>query len=116
MGKLEAHPAEGAGGQAVDVNDEAQWVTNGFECGDVVVLHSLTVHQERDNLTGNRLRLSCDFRYQPMSHPVREDSLMPHLAGMPVWEDFYADWAEDDPIKYYWKEWDFTVTPRRPRG
>ena len=110
-GTLDVHPAEGAGGRAVDVENNTPWVGGDFDCGDVLILHSLTIHQGRDNLSGNRLRLSCDYRYQPRSHPVREDSLLPHMSWL-TWEDIYPGWAEDDPVKDYWKTWDLDITKR----
>lgn len=111
QGKLEDKAGVGAGGRQVDVMDDAVWVGGDYACGDVIFLHSLTVHQGRDNLS-DRLRLSCDFRYQPRSDRVRSDSLEAHL-GVLSWEDLYAGWADDDPVKYYWKEWDLDVFERQ---
>ena len=79
-------------------------------CGDVLYLHSLTVHQGRDNRS-NRVRLSCDYRYQPRSHSVRSDSLIPHL-NILTWDDIYTNWDSDDPVKYYWNAWDLNVFSR----
>lgn len=109
-GQLETQKAEGAGGRGVNLDENTHWVAAPMVCGDVLFLHSLTVHQGRDNQS-KRLRLSCDYRYQPRSHPIREDSLHPHLHCL-TWEEIYADWPEDDPVKYYWKNWDLTITPR----
>ena len=41
-----------------------QWVTTTFRPGDLVVFASMTLHKGQPN-TSDRLRLSCDFRYQP---------------------------------------------------
>ncbi len=109
-GMMDVHEAKGAGGRAVDVDRESQWFSGDFSGGDVLILHSMTVHQGRDNQTADRLRLSVDYRYQPLSHPIREDSLLPHMGGID-WEEIYADWAADDPTKYYWKDWDLDVRP-----
>jgi ectoine hydroxylase-related dioxygenase (phytanoyl-CoA dioxygenase family) len=79
-------------------------------CGDVLFLHSLTVHQGRDNRS-DRLRLSCDYRYQPRSHPVRADSLEPHLHWL-TWDEIYEHWPNDTPVKLYWQNWDLDITPR----
>ncbi len=49
--------------------------------------------------------------YQPLSHPVRADSLLPHM-GWIDWEEVYADWKADDPVKYYWQDWDLDVQQR----
>ena len=71
-------------------------------CGDVIMFHSLTVHQGRDNVTEDTIRLSISNRYQPVSEPVDKLALGPHW-GWAEWEELYADWAPDDPLKYYWK-------------
>ena len=41
-----------------------QWVTSTYRPGDLVVFASMTLHKGQPN-TSDRLRLSCDFRYQP---------------------------------------------------
>ena len=104
-GLLDTVEAVGAGGRGVEVEAGAAWVGGDYACGDVILLHSLTIHQGRDNLSGNRLRLSCDFRYQPRSHPLRADSLEPHM-GWLSWDEVYADWDEEDPVRYYWRGWE----------
>ena len=83
--------------------------------GDVLICHSLTAHQGQDNESGDRLRISLDYRYQPMSHPVREDSLEPHM-HFTDWEDIYAKWDADDPLKYYWRTWDLQINPAHSVG
>lgn len=93
--------AEGAGGNGVGVDSEEAWVAGPMAAGDILVFHSLTVHQGRDNLT-DRVRLSADFRYQPASETVHQRSLEPHL-GLMSWDELYSDWDEQDSLKYYWK-------------
>lgn len=110
-GMQAVQPAEGAGGNAVEVAPETTWANGDFNCGDVLFIHSLSVHQGRDNLSTNQLRLSCDFRYQPLSHPVRSDSLIPHM-GWLNWEEIYHDWPAADPLKYYWENMDLNVVER----
>lgn len=110
LGKLEDKEAVGAGGRQVDVAENATWVGGDYASGDVIFLHSLTVHQGRDNLS-DRLRVSCDYRYQPRSHPVRADSLEPHMGWM-RWADVYREWEEGDAVKYYWRGWDLDVFER----
>ena len=41
-----------------------QWVTSTYRPGDLIVFASMTLHKGQPN-TSDRLRLSCDFRYQP---------------------------------------------------
>ena len=107
LGNLDTQKAEGAGGRGVDIDAETRWATSPMACGDVLYLHSLTIHQGRDNNT-NRVRLSCDYRYQPRSHSVRSDSLVPHL-NILTWEEIYAGWQADDPVKYYWNAWNLDI-------
>ncbi|MEE2830810.1 MAG: phytanoyl-CoA dioxygenase family protein [Candidatus Latescibacterota bacterium] len=106
-GFLDVHEAKGAGGRAVDVDEDGIWAGGDFTSGDVIFLHSLMIHQGRDNQT-DRLRLSCDFRYQPRSHCVRADSLVPHMNWL-TWDEIYAGWPADDPVRSYWQDWDLDV-------
>jgi hypothetical protein len=110
LGNMETQKAEGAGGRGVAIDSETRWATSPMTCGDVLYFHSLTVHQGRDNRS-DRVRLSCDYRYQPRSHPVRADSLIPHL-NILTWDDIYTNWDSDDPVKYYWNAWDLNVFSR----
>lgn len=51
-------------GDRLDAAGGAGWETTGYGLGDCVIFHSHTVHAALPNLTGNRLRLSVDNRYQ----------------------------------------------------
>ena len=113
-GMLETSEGVGPGGRQVAVEDNSSWVGDNYECGDVIVLHSLTIHQGRDNMTADRLRISSDYRYQPRSHPVRDDSLQPHMNWL-TWDEIYEQWDRNDPVKYYWEDWDLDVVEREPR-
>ncbi len=46
-----------------------RWATSEFRAGDLVTFTMYTVHGSLDN-GGDRLRLSCDIRYQPASEPA----------------------------------------------
>lgn len=46
-----------------------RWLTGEFRAGDVVTFPMYTLHGSLDN-TSDRLRLSCDIRYQPASQPA----------------------------------------------
>lgn len=99
---LPVSPAAGAGGVTVDADALPHpWVGGDLEAGDVLAFHSHTVHAALPNLSPDRLRLSVDFRYQPLSHPVRADSLQPHY-GRLSWEEIYAGWASTEG-QYYWR-------------
>lgn len=87
---------------------DGEWRWNPMRCGDVLLFHSLTVHQARDNRSRDRIRLSCDFRYQGRSQPVHEHSLLPHMRWI-GWDEIYAGWAEDDPLRYYWRAYPLDV-------
>jgi hypothetical protein len=112
QGMLQAQPAQGAGGFGLEVGEEWSWMGGDFQCGDVLIFHSHVVHQGRDNVSADLLRLSVDYRYQPASHPIRQDLLEPHM-GWVNWEEVYADWPADDPIRYYWNKMDLNILPRR---
>lgn len=111
LGKLEDVKAQGPGGRQVEIDDEVVWVTGDYACGDAIFLHSLTVHQGCDNTSGERLRVSLDYRYQPRSHRVRSDSLLPHM-GWLTWDEIYEAWEEEDPVKQYWEGWELDVFER----
>ncbi len=111
LGRLEDVKAQGPGGRQVVVDDDVVWVHGDYASGDAIFLHSLTVHQGCDNLSGDRLRLSLDYRYQPRSHPVRSDSLLPHM-GWLTWDEVYDGWEEDDPVRRYWEGYELNVFER----
>jgi ectoine hydroxylase-related dioxygenase (phytanoyl-CoA dioxygenase family) len=105
-GLLPSRPAQGAGGRQVDVPEGAVWAEGEMACGDVLLLHSLCVHQGRNNTSADRLRISVDYRYQPLSQPVRSDSMAPHQGGFGLtWDEIYEGWPEDYPARYYWENW-----------
>ncbi len=81
LGGLEHIAAIGAGGHGLPTTGLGlRWLSCDYRCGDVVLFHSRTVHAGQDNHT-DRLRLSCDFRYQRASDPVDPSSLLPHYHG-----------------------------------
>lgn len=96
LGPMPVHRAEGAGGHGVDA-DTFDWVGGDFHCSDVLLMHSLCVHQGRDNRS-DRLRLSIDYRYQRMGEAIETASLQPHM-GWWNWNELTADWPSDDPLR-----------------
>ncbi len=72
------------------------------DCSDVLMFHSLTIHQGRDNVTADTIRLSTSARYQPEAEPVDKLALGPQRRWA-EWEELFADWAPDDPLKHYWQ-------------
>jgi hypothetical protein len=61
------HSGEGSGRQGVDVGPEVVWAAADYRCGDVLAFNSLTLHRALDNRTARRLRLSADFRWEPVA-------------------------------------------------
>ena len=100
-GIFDYKPALGAGGMGINESLEGSWVNSPFKQGDVLIFHSMVVHQGVP-CTGKRLRLSIDARYQRLSEPIGPGNLTPHAGES--WEQIYADWPSDD-FKYYWKQW-----------
>ncbi len=89
-----------------------QWVSSPFELGDMIFFHSHTVHKGLPNLSGNRLRLSVDFRYQRAFDPVMDKVLTPHQ-GRLTWERVYMGW-KSDRFQYNWKRYSLTPVPKVP--
>jgi hypothetical protein len=95
---VEAVPNVGGLRVAEALDDGPGWLTADFRAGDVLVFHSLTVHAAKRNHT-DRLRLSCDFRYQAASDPVVEGSLVPHyFPVVPGHDDLTAGWTSRHAI------------------
>ena len=100
-GLMATRPADGAGGRGLAARRDWTWAVGNFRIGDVLCFHSHTIHQGRSNLTADRLRISCDFRYQRASQPVHSSSLLPHM-GWLSWAEVYERWPEGDPLRNYW--------------
>jgi ectoine hydroxylase-related dioxygenase (phytanoyl-CoA dioxygenase family) len=57
------HSGQGIVGGGATPPDDAVWSTTDFRCGDVVLFRPLTLHRSLPNRSGDRLRVSADFRY-----------------------------------------------------
>ncbi|HSH79580.1 MAG TPA: phytanoyl-CoA dioxygenase family protein [Herpetosiphonaceae bacterium] len=57
----------------------AVWHTTDFETGDVLFFHSYTIHKALPNLSGDRLRISTDNRYQRPDDRIDPGALRPHF-------------------------------------
>jgi ectoine hydroxylase-related dioxygenase (phytanoyl-CoA dioxygenase family) len=109
-GLLPTHAAYGAGGRGVETDDLGlPWLEGDFRLGDSVIFHSHAVHRALDNTTSDRLRLSVDFRYQGVSQPVVEGSLLPHFARL-TWDEIYTGWSSER-YQYYWRDLPLNVAP-----
>jgi hypothetical protein len=113
-GILPVHRARGAGGVGIDTGAlEYGWAGGDFGIGDVLIFHSLCVHKALPNLSEDRIRLSVDYRYQPLSHPISEGSLLPHYAQV-GWDEVYKDWRSTQ-YQYYWKNLTIRQAEQDPR-
>lgn len=63
------HAGEGPGRQGASVDDDSVWATSDYECGDVLMFNCMTLHRALDNVSADRLRVSVDYRYQPVGDP-----------------------------------------------
>jgi hypothetical protein len=78
-GYLKHEPAIGAGGHGIRVEQlDSKWRCSDYHAGDILIMHSLTVHAALDNDTADRLRLSLDYRYQRQGDAIDPSSLKPH--------------------------------------
>ena len=109
-GVLDMRPALGAGQMVIDTDlDSCDWRWSPMSVGDVLIHNCQTIHKGLPNRSGF-MRVSMDCRYQPLSEPVGEKFLgVSHQ--MRTWEDLYAGWEEDDPLKYYWRDLDLEIQP-----
>jgi hypothetical protein len=88
------------------------WVEGDFALGDVLTFPAFTVHKALPSQLADRIRLSFDVRYQPLSEPVEEKSLLPHC-GL-TWEQVYENWRTDG-LKYYWRKLPLTYSGWNPK-
>ncbi|BBH22628.1 hypothetical protein Back11_39730 [Paenibacillus baekrokdamisoli] len=100
-GLLGVTEAPGAGGlESILCGLDYEWLSIDYEAGDIVTFHSHTVHKSMPNQLPGRIRVSCDYRYQPEQEDIEAASLLPH--GPYTWEELYEDWQRGD-LQYYWK-------------
>ncbi|MCE0496370.1 MAG: phytanoyl-CoA dioxygenase family protein [Methylacidiphilales bacterium] len=100
-GAVSVKPAKGAGDLATILcPHEIDWVEGDFELGDILTFNSCTVHRALRSQHRNRIRLSCDIRFQALDEEIHEASLKPH--GEYAWDDLYQGWKNPE-VQYYWK-------------
>ena len=85
------------------------WVAGTIRAGDVLIFHSLTVHEAAPNLSG-RMRISIDCRFQSYRQPVNPSVLVFAGDGRRSWEKTYSDWPPHD-LKFYWTRLPLTFQP-----
>ncbi|MBM3531838.1 MAG: phytanoyl-CoA dioxygenase family protein [Alphaproteobacteria bacterium] len=108
QGVLDFELAPGAGGLEVSEKFEGRWVGGDFKAGDVLIFSDTTVHKALPNKSAE-LRQSFDARYQRLSDPVAEVSVLPY-AGMFTWDEVYAGWQSAE-YQYYWQRQGANVVP-----
>ncbi len=91
--------ATGYIGPGTEQGDE--WVQGELKAGDVLIFHSLTVHEALPNRS-SKLRISLDYRFQNYKRPVNPATLVFSGSGRHSWESIYSKWQRDD-LKYYWQ-------------
>jgi hypothetical protein len=103
-GFLAPRPAAGPGGNTVDVDPRLDWVQSSYNCGDILLFGTLTVHAAAPNTTPDVMRFSADFRYTGESNVMTDEWLQPHFCdlGEPfTWDSIEKDWR-DSPTAHYW--------------
>ncbi len=80
--------------ESIGIDDhDPRWRTASYRQGDVLIFHSLTVHAGLPNTT-NRLRRSCEFRYQRVSDPaVASTVTLPHWHPSIDWPELTQGWT-----------------------
>lgn len=108
-GVVAVQPEAGAGGLATLLcPNEIDWVEGDFETGDVLTFPSYTVHKALRSQRRDRIRLSCDIRFQAIDEDIDASSLRPH--GPYEWDELYQGWKNPD-VQYYWKKHDLRLSP-----
>jgi hypothetical protein len=80
------------------------WVGGQINAGDVLLFHSLTVHEPTLNIT-NRFRLSIDYRFQDYERDFNPGNIV----GWD-WQSIYANWRSEE-FQYYWRRLPLRLKP-----
>jgi hypothetical protein len=101
---LDVSRAPGAGGfESHLCGLDYAWVQGDYECGDIITFPSHMVHKALPNQRRDRIRLSCDYRFQSIEEEIDPSSLIPHMATL-QWDELYRGW-KNEKLKYYWKSY-----------
>jgi ectoine hydroxylase-related dioxygenase (phytanoyl-CoA dioxygenase family) len=104
LGLLPLEYSLGAGHRRCVLDDRHQkldWVSSGFELGDILIFHSLTIHKSLENQSES-MRISVDYRYQREGENMSRACLRPHFS-QDSWERIYSDWKRPE-LQYYWRD------------
>jgi len=88
-----------------------EWVGGDLNKGDLLIFHSLTVHEALPNQS-NRMRISLDCRFQNYRQPVNPGALVFTGGSGRSWSDVYRDWLSDE-LKYYWTKLPLELNPSK---
>ena len=88
-----------------------EWVGGAINAGDLLIFHSLTVHEAAPNRS-RQLRISLDCRFQSYLRPVNPGALVFTGSGRRSWERTYAGWPPDE-LQYYWRSLPLQLKPSR---
>ena len=89
------------------------WVGGDINAGDVLLFHSLTVHEALPNRS-SRFRISLDCRFQSYARVIDPGALVFAGSGKRSWERTYARWASDEQeLKYYWAKLPLQLKPSK---
>lgn len=87
------------------------WVGGDINAGDVLLFHSLTVHEAIPNRS-SQLRISLDYRFQSYDRAVNPAVFVFTGSGARSWERTYANWTSDE-LKYYWTKLPLRLRPSK---
>lgn len=96
---LPVERAPGPGGLSVGIPpDDSRWRYGEYAVGDVLLFRSVTVHASQPNRS-DRLRLSADFRYQPVADPISTVAVHPHyFPTTPDWPTLTRGWSSGSSV------------------
>jgi ectoine hydroxylase-related dioxygenase (phytanoyl-CoA dioxygenase family) len=109
LGLLPLKFSLGAGHRQADIDERImglEWLASDFAIGDILIFHSLTIHQSLPNIS-DVMRLSVDYRFQREHESLTENCLLPHFKRL-LWDDIYRGW-KDKSLSYYWQKKQFDV-------
>jgi hypothetical protein len=112
-GVVAVKPEAGAGGLASMLcPHEIDWVEGDYELGDILTFPSYTVHKALKSRHPERIRLSCDVRFQAADEDIHEASLKPHVPA--AWDELYAGW-KNPAVQYYWQKHELSLSAWNPQ-
>jgi ectoine hydroxylase-related dioxygenase (phytanoyl-CoA dioxygenase family) len=107
--KMGIQPTESSGYIPEGKARGIRWVGGDMRAGDLLIFHSLTVHEALPNRSG-QLRISLDCRFQSYLHKVNPAVFVFPGAGRKSWDTIYSTWQKDD-LKYYWRSLPLQFSP-----